>query len=136
MFNDLFKNYTESKAEVLASSYFINDGKGNFTRFDLPDELQQAPVMSFVNASSAGTGEQFIGAGNFYGVIPYEGRYDALIPSVFTANKSKAVQPAFPFVSGEVRDMKWANTAGKGKVLIVARNNSPLLFFKDNGLKN
>jgi len=136
MFNDLFKNYTESKAEVLASSYFINDGKGNFTRFDLPDELQLAPVMSFVNASAAGTGDQFIGAGNFYGVIPYEGRYDALIPSVFTSNKPENVQPAFPYVSGEVRDMKWLNMAGKGKVLVVARNNSPLLFFKDHALKN
>ena len=92
--------------------------------------------MSFVIASAAGTGDQFIGAGNFYGVIPYEGRYDALIPTVFTAGKTNKVQPALPFVSGEVRDMKWLNVAGKGKVLVVARNNSPLLFFKDNTVKN
>lgn len=136
MFFDLFKNYTESKAEVLASSYFINDGKGNFTRYDLPDELQLAPVMSFVHASATGAGNQFIGAGNFYGVIPYEGRYDALIPSVFTTDKLNRVQPALPLVSGEVRDMKWLNVAGKGKILVVSRNNSPLLFFKDNASKN
>ncbi|HPH33691.1 MAG TPA: VCBS repeat-containing protein, partial [Chitinophagaceae bacterium] len=136
MFNDLFKNYTESKAEVLASSYFVNDGKGNFTRYDLADELQLAPVMSFVHAAATGNGGQFVGAGNFYGVIPYEGRYDALIPSLFNADKSNRVQPALPFVSGEVRDMKWLNVAGKGKVLLVARNNSPLLFFQDNTSKN
>ncbi len=135
MFNDLFKNYTESSAEVLASSYFINDGKGNFTRFDLPDELQLAPVMSFANAAAANAEGRYIGAGNFYGVIPYEGRYDALIPSVFSMGNNSGVMPAFPYVSGEVRDMKWMNVAGKGKVLAVARNNSPLLFFKTNEMK-
>ena len=81
---DQFKNYTELKAEVLASSCFINDGKGNFTRADLPAELQLAPVMSFTKASEPGT---FIAGGNFYGVLPYEGRYDALLPTEFSFNK-------------------------------------------------
>lgn len=133
MFFDLFKNYTASKAEVLASSCFINDGKGDFKRFDLPQELQLAPLMSFVDAAPDATGNAFIGAGNFYGVIPYEGRYDALLPRYITMdyinNKSKIDQPALPAVTGEVRDMKWMNVAGKGKVLVVARNNSPLLFY-------
>ena len=47
MFYDLFKDYLEFKAETLSSSCFLNDGKGNFTRTDLPEELQQAPVFSF-----------------------------------------------------------------------------------------
>ncbi|MBI3138397.1 MAG: VCBS repeat-containing protein [Sphingobacteriales bacterium] len=132
MFFDLFKNYTEAKAEVLASSCFINDGKGNFTRRDLPDELQLAPLMSFA-AAVPGQEGAYIGSGNFYGVIPYEGRYDGLLPTLFGFTKNTGdftFKTALPSVSGETRDMKWIRVAGKGKVLVVARNNSSLLFFK------
>ena len=53
MFYDLFKDYKELKAETLGSSCFINDGKGNFKRTDLPDELQLAPVFSFTTFQHA-----------------------------------------------------------------------------------
>jgi hypothetical protein len=61
IFYDLFKNYTELRAETLSSSCFINDGKGNFKRIDLPDELQLAPIMSFVNNPDG----DLLAAGNF-----------------------------------------------------------------------
>lgn len=131
MFYDLFKGYTELKAETLSSSCFINDGKGNFTRMDLPDDLQLAPVFSF--ASSNPAGKSLLAGGNFYGVIPYEGRYDALLPTVFDYNKPAnnfQVSNNFPQIIGEIRDAKWINYAGGKKVLIVARNNSPLTFMK------
>ena len=82
MFYDLFKDYTELKAEILGSSCFINDGKGNFKRIDLPDELQLAPVFSF-HLLTVIRQDSYMAAGNFYGVIPYEGRYDALQPTYF-----------------------------------------------------
>jgi len=129
MFYDLFKDYTELKAETLSSSCFINDGKGGFTRVDLPAELQLAPVMAF-NKIDSGT---FIAAGNFYGVIPYEGRYDALLPTVFSFNKARSgfeIKNNIPSFKGEVRDAKWINSPGGKKVLIVARNNAELVFYK------
>ena len=49
MFGDLFKDYKELKAETLSSSCFLNDGKGNFKRRDLPDELQLAPIFAFAS---------------------------------------------------------------------------------------
>ncbi len=131
IFYDLFKDYLELKAEVLASSCFINDGNGHFTRMDLPDELQLAPVMSFTTNNKPGT---FIAAGNFYGVIPYEGRYDALQPAVFSFdNNSKSFVLDFTIksFSGETRDMKWITAAGNKKNLVLARNNQSLLFFKN-----
>ncbi len=91
MFYDLFKDYTELKAETLGSSCFINDGKGNFTRMDLPDELQLAPIFSFAPSLSM-IKKHYIAAGNFYGVIPYEGRYDALYPTVFSLIKNNNFQ--------------------------------------------
>lgn len=129
MFYDLFKDYIEMKAEVLPSSCFINDGKGNFSRMDLPDELQLAPVFAFAPVQYHQT-NSFFAAGNFYGVVPYEGRYDALLPTVTGFDKNKfGVPAALPAIDGEVRDAKWLNTAN-GKLLVVARNNMSLIFLK------
>ena len=129
VFYDLFKDNTELKAEVLASSCFINDGKGNFKRMDLPQELQLAPIFSFAPFDSMTN--NYLAAGNFYNVIPYEGRYDALQPTFFSYNKK---QGAFQYdselvsITGQARDAKWINYAGGGKILIIARNNQPLVF--------
>jgi hypothetical protein len=129
MFFDLFKDYTELKAELLGSSCFINDGKGGFKRIDLPDELQLAPVMTFNQMQKPGS---FIAAGNFYGTIPYEGKYDGLSPTVFSFDKNKGrfnINYKTVFIKEEVRDVKWLQDS-KGKKLLLAGNNSKLIFLK------
>ncbi len=128
MFYDLFKDYDELKAESLSSSCFINDGKGNFKQTALPNELQLAPVMSFAPIGKT-QGQSFIAGGNFYGVTPYEGRYDAMYPTIFSMNKNAAAF-ILPAIDGEVRDMKWIRYAGGEKILVVARNNRNLIFLK------
>ena len=131
IFYDLFKNYTELKAEVLGSSCFINDGKGNFTRYDLPDELQLAPVMSFIQTGPG----SFMAGGNFYGVIPYEGRYDALLPTGFSYHpgaNSFAVDFKIQNIDGEIRDLKWLTTTNNKKLFLLARNNQELIFLQRN----
>lgn len=128
IFYDLFKGYTELRAEVLSSSCFINDGKGNFNRKNLAEELQLAPVMSFAPALQK---TNFIAGGNFYGVIPYEGRYDALLPTQFSANGT-AVNHIMTDFEGEIRDIKWINIAGGNKILALARNNNGIIFLKPN----
>jgi len=128
MFYDLFKEYTELKAETLSSVCFINNGKGGFTVNVLPDELQLAPVMAFANTTAG-----YIAGGNFYGVIPYEGRYDALFPSLFSLNKIDNVftnQAILPAIDGEVRDAKWLATSGNKKLMVIARNNKKLIFLQ------
>jgi hypothetical protein len=133
MLYDLFKDYTELKAETLSSSCFLNDGKGNFTRIDLPEELQLAPVMAFTQMEEPGT---FMAAGNFYGVIPYEGRYDALSPTVFEFNKNLnrfSLDYTVPFIHGEARDLKWLQVTGNKKLLVIANNNDKLNFLKVMG---
>jgi hypothetical protein len=134
IFYDLFKGYTELKAEVLGSSCFLNDGKGNFKRMDLPEDVQLAPVFSFAPLPD-GQSANYLAAGNFYGVLPYEGRYDALYPTQFSYNTEKAQfnqSLALPETKGEVRDMKWLSTANGHKILVIARNNDSLLFYKMN----
>ncbi|CAN5680465.1 VCBS repeat-containing protein [soil metagenome] len=126
IFFDLFKDYIELKAETLSSSVFINDGKANFTRSDLPDALQLAPVMSF-----AANENSFFAAGNFYGTVPYEGRYDALFPTTFTFNKNEvSIGSKMPELREEARDAKWIKLADGSDVLILASNNDVLHFLK------
>lgn len=128
IFYDLFKDYTELKAETLSSSCFINDGKGNFIRKDLPDALQLAPVMAFQKA-----GNSFIAAGNFYGVVPYEGRYDALMPTIFSFNNNTQqfkINATVSNLRSEVRDIKAIKAANDSGVFIIASNNDRLHFIK------
>jgi hypothetical protein len=132
IFYDLFTGFRALKAEVLGSSCFINDGKGNFTRLDLPDEVQMAPVFSFAPLANGKNGS-FVAAGNFYNVIPYEGRYDALLPTAFSFNNTGAnfqVNGNILSGEGEIRDAKWINNAGGKKILVMARNNKEPLFYK------
>jgi hypothetical protein len=132
MFYDLFKDYLELTAEELGSCCFINDGKGNFKKMLLPDEMQLAPVMSFVSLNN-NRSSGFLAAGNFYGVTPYEGRYDALQPTSISFDKSRSTfnsQMAVRNFDGEVRDMKWIRLANQNEMLIIARNNRELTFLK------
>jgi hypothetical protein len=132
MFYDLFKDYTELKAEILASTCFLNNGKGGFQSIALPEEMQLAPIFSFA-ALDAGGNKGFIGAGNFYGVGPYEGRYDALLPSFFSFDSSAKTfrnGASLADADGEVRDAKWIRYAGSRKALVIARSNGSLLFYQ------
>ncbi len=129
MFYDLFKGYIELKAETLGSACFINDGKGNFIKQDLPYDLQLSPTSAFAQIPNTNT---YVAGGNFLDVLPYEGYYDAAALSLFNVSGSK---DSVSFdnsktleTRGQVRDLKWINTARYGKVLIVARNNAPLEF--------
>ena len=128
MFFDLFKDYKELTAETLSSSCFMNDGKGNFTRSDLPADLQLSPIFSF---QRAGNTNSYFAGGNFFGVIPYEGQYDASALQSFSTNtKGIAANAKIVETKGEVRDLKWLHTTKYGDILIAAKNNDSLMFYK------
>jgi hypothetical protein len=95
---------------------------------ELPDELQMAPVFAF-----APSGSGIVAGGNFYNVVPYEGRYDALLPTAFSYSKQQnrfRLEGNLPSIEGEVRDAKWVSTGKGQKILVIARNNAELLFLK------
>src|SRR5690606_30499248 len=125
---DLFKDYIELKAELMQSSVFINKGKGQFQRQDLPASLQEAPVFSF---ASAGGESAFLAGGNFYETVPYEGRYDGQAMAAFHVGKNGSLEakryPELNAIRGQVRDIKWLCAANGEKIMMVARNNEPLL---------
>ncbi|HXB42706.1 MAG TPA: VCBS repeat-containing protein, partial [Puia sp.] len=134
LFGDLLKESRELKAETLTSSCFMNDGKGNFTRIDLPEALQLSPIFSFA-PFPYGNRKTFFAAGNFYGVLPYEGRYDAMDPTLFVFDKNAGhfnFLSELPTIDGQCRDAKWIHYAGGTDVLVIARNNNELIFLKPN----
>jgi len=107
----------------LASARFINDGKGGFHREDLDFSLQVTPISAFLN-----TGTAFLAGGNFFGVLPYEGQYDAAALMSFTLGK-QTQRASVLNIKGQVRDLQRLHTAKYGDVLVVARNDEPLTFF-------
>lgn len=132
---DAFYGFAETVeplvAERLGSVVSYGDGKGGFKTEDLPSSLQLAPIFSFQKTNTV-LPDTYLAGGNFFDVIPYEGRYDAQPLALFQSNKNGIRylhQPDLLALKGQVRDIKWMRTARHGMVLVVARNNEPLLFF-------
>jgi hypothetical protein len=134
MFYDLFNGYIEWKATTLASSVFINRGKGLFDKIPMPWQAQVAPMMTI---SSGGPEKMIATGGNFFGTVPYEGRYDAMLPTWWafdSATNNLQALGSLPAIAGEMRDAQWITVNGT-PCLLLARNNAPLLLLKKNSLR-
>jgi hypothetical protein len=137
---DAFYGYAEKVKpfEVVrtGSAVCYGNGKGGFTLQDLPAELQLAPIFTFQKAAATATANQYVCGGNFFDVIPYEGRYDAQAAALFSVAKNETItylpQASLSNINAQLRDLKWLHT-GKDSVLIAAPNNGHLLFFKPGG---
>jgi hypothetical protein len=70
------------KAEVLQvaelRSGFLKNEQGRFSFVPFKTELQVSPLMAFVSHDFDGDGnEETLAAGNYFGVKPYQGRFDS-----------------------------------------------------------
>jgi hypothetical protein len=129
LFGDLLDGSRVFTADMLASTCFFNDGKGNFRAAELPGSLQLSPVFAFASVDSV----SWLAVGNFYGVQPFEGRYDAMNPQVFGYDKAmRQVRYAYdlPSIGGEMRDAKWIRSVSGSRMLVLARNNAGLVFLR------
>ena len=113
------------------SSIFRNDGKGNFIIEALPQMAQLSYVFgSYIGDLNGDNHKDVFLAGNFYGLKPQAGRFDASYGVTLLGSKEMSefnyLKPAESglFANGEVRDIKKA-----GKYLLVALNNQPLKVF-------
>jgi hypothetical protein len=117
-------------AERLANSICLGDGNGHFAMENLPEGLQLAPIMAVQKLNK----DLYLCAGNFFDIIPYEGRYDAQPLAIFRMEESKKPayvhQPDLLSVKGQMRDAKWIRMGSRGNVLAVARNKDGLLFYQ------
>ena len=135
---DVFYGFAETvkplEAERMASAVCYGNGKGGFTINDLPAALQLAPIFCFQKIDFVSpVGNLYLSGGNFFDVIPYEGRYDAQALALFTAANNKfnyMPQHDLIGIKGQVRDIKWIHTVAFGDIVAVARNNEPLMFLR------
>jgi len=130
-------------ANCLQSVVLVNDGKGgwsgsgagkgHFTREALPAAAQWAPVFGIAPADYNGDGKMdFVAGADFYGVIPYEGRYDALPLCLYLGDGKGGFRPVLPTpdafggIRGEVRSVQPIVLAGNRRAIVVAVNNDSL----------
>jgi enediyne biosynthesis protein E4 len=136
IFGEKLKNTTLYTAKILSSVLLTNNGKGNFNLTKLPRELQWSPIFAFLTGDFiSGHTPDVIAAGNFYGVLPYEGRYDACNGWLLLGENSPTFKVEYPSGSGisadgEVRDIKAIRTVGNNTLFAIARNNNTLLFYE------
>lgn len=140
--DEIFTPDELSKATVLTvkqtqTCVFYNNGKGDFNMQPLPIRAQFSPVFGILAAdiNHDGITDLFLG-GNFYGLKPEVGRYDASYGVTLLGNKKHGfdyMEPAKSglFIKGEVRDIATIKTKN-GTQIIIARNNDALQIYKAN----
>ncbi len=139
-FDDIFgaklKTAQKLEAATLSSQLWINDGKGNFIISELPAPMQWAPLYAFFCTDMNGDGKpDLLAGGNFSGVTPYEGRYDAMPPVLAYGLGNNNFSTRFPvepalMIPGEIRDIRNMRLSGGRKALAIALNNDSIRFLQ------
>jgi hypothetical protein len=126
------KRATVLEARHFATATAMNQGSGTFELRPLPREAQFAPVYAIlVDDFDADGRVDILLGGNFDGVTPLRGRYDASYGLLLRGDGSGGfasveLEESGLEIEGQVRDMKWLRQANGGRAVVVARNNSAL----------
>jgi hypothetical protein len=129
------------KAKVLeagefASSIALNQGNGTFKLQHLPVEAQFAPVYAVLANDFTGDGHtDLLLAGNFFGVTPVRGQYDASRGLLLRGSgngrfESVEMGESSLLIEGQVRNMGLLRRAGGDRLIVAARNDDKLAFLR------
>ena len=116
---------------------FYYQGNDQFKQVPLPVRAQFAPVFAILVADlNKDHRPDLLLGGNFYGLKPESGRYDASFGVTMIQDSNRHFIFAAPastgiLLKGEVRDIQIAKTTA-GFDIIVARNNDSLQLFNKN----
>jgi hypothetical protein len=131
VFGDQLDNALVLQATDLRSGIIWNKGRGLLSFEALPVAAQVSPVFAWATGQFDHQGPaDILAAGNFYGVMPYEGRYDAnrgsLLRGLQAGSQLMFISGGgYTPISGEVRAIRRIRTV-RGGLLLVARNNASL----------
>jgi len=123
------KSATVREAYTFASSVALNNANGTFTVHQLPTEAQFAPIYATLAQDFDGDGHvDLLVGGNFYGVTPTLGRYDASYGLVLRGRGDGHFEPvgieeSGVDIDGQVRRIKSLRAANGQRLIVVARNN-------------
>jgi hypothetical protein len=116
------------EAETFASAVALNRG-GTFELRALPTEAQFAPIYAALAADFDGDGKtDLVTGGNFYGVTPVQGRYDASYGSFLKGDGRGAftsvdMEASGLVLDGQVRRLALLKDASGRRLIVVAKNN-------------
>ncbi len=134
--SDQLKHAEVLTVEETETSVFINDGKGNFTMQALPVMAQLSPVFGITVMDLDGDGKKDIFmAGNFFGLKPQTGRFDAGYGTTLI-NKGNhqytfmKTRESGLFIKGEARDIQNIVSANGNNYIIIGMNNDSLHLFQ------
>lgn len=128
--NEIFEEPFLEKAVLyqvhnLKSGYLRND-KGKFTFVPFSNELQVAPITSFVKADFDGDGkDEVFTAGNYFGVTPYHSRFDGFSGALIKSQKKIYLgnQVGIDLSQKAVRHLDIIPFNGKQYLLVTINNN-------------
>lgn len=128
-------DWTVLTCETFSSVWIENKGNGKFKAHVLPVQAQFAPVNSIVADDVDADGHpDILIAGNEYQMAASTGRYGASYGLFLKGNGKGNFIPVNGsasglVINGDVKDMKLISIKNKGKVLLVAPNDSKLKTF-------
>jgi hypothetical protein len=128
---DLFTKEALDKAKKFVAytmqSSILWNNKGQLSLQPLPGFLQVSPIFSFATCINPNGEKNYLAAGNFFDVQPYEGRYDAMLPTFFNINKDKLVNnKGYILEKGAVRNIQTIQIKNK-QALLMGKNNDSLV---------
>jgi hypothetical protein len=118
------------EATTFASAVALSDGKGRFSLQPLPVEAQFAPIYAALADDYTGDGlTDLVVGGNFSGVTPMLGRYDASYGLLLRGDgqggfASVDMEASHLLLEGEVRHLKPLRAANGDRLIVAARNDS------------
>ena len=129
---DQLKNAITKNAYIFANSIFYGNETGTFRYQSLPAEAQFSPVYAImsVDFNSDGWKDLLLG-GNFYGVNPQRGRYDASHGVMLIGDRSNgfipmSIQESGLNVTGQVRDIISITYQQDHEAILFAKNNDKI----------
>jgi len=124
------------EAYTFASAVALNNGNGTFTLQPLPTEAQFAPIYASLAGDFDGDGKtDLLVGGNFFGVPPILGRYDASYGLMLRGDGKGGFTPVDMeqsnlVIDGEVRDIKSLRGPHGAQLILVARNNDKVMILR------
>ncbi|MGA6925543.1 MAG: VCBS repeat-containing protein, partial [Desulfosarcina sp.] len=129
---NIFEKEALEKAKLLevhtmASGYLLNqDGKFTFKPFR--NALQVAPILAFLKADfNKDNQEEVLVAGNYFGVTPYHGRFDALAGNIITKNGEilEGIEIGLNLTQKSVRSLDIISISGNDYLMVSLNNGKP-----------